>query len=670
MARSDRRSLVWLPVLAAVAVALARLPVLLAHQDSHFPFELFSGSVAAALIDGLHLDLPTLTVIPHIRGGPLFGVLAAPLFVLLGETLLVLKLVPLLWHALAAGLTVLLLHLAVGRSAARVGTCLLICATPLIAKLSVLGLASHLESAVPSLWALLVWCPLVAGRWEGRLAHGLFGLALGFGSFFHLQSLLLCLILLGLLALRHPRRLWFRCLPLLLGVVIGVLPQLLFQAADFEVGQTLMGKVSRQTPAHFAPGPYGEVCAFGWENKATGLAMHGLAPVLEFDAESPLLRKLLSYGYSTALLVGAAWAVWRSRRPLADLLRKPFSSGGVAPDLTVALILHCCAVGLLFVISGIQVELWFVGTGLAGRRLAPLCMSLVILASIGLARREERPRWPFQYLLIAVLLICGTVGTVLASQGTEAARLTHRGERYEWFGRQLEHEVEGDPRQMIELIRRIDRGDFRFAHMRFSVRGFGLKSESPLQSQVREARKALPLRLGPMFALNALGRRWGEDVKLLQMLRVDKVIATLLPVERRAFLHGIGQGLMLYWSRPSVSATPGVIHPLLPYLANNLPKRWAGVIFEGMGFSRGQVYDPYNHYMAREIGELGQLNPRLKKPLLRGFGWGHRQRYVVPPVTLPDGLPLVEQLSPEDLEAYLEGYLGQVLPPEAGVLGR
>lgn len=668
MQRRDNRTSPWLPILAAVAVALARLPVLFAHQDSHFPFELFSGNVAAALLDGLHLDLANLTIIPHIRGGPLFGLLATPLFAVFGETLLVLKLVPLLWHAFAAGLTVLLLQLTVGRSAARVGTCLLICATPLIAKLSVLGLASHLESAVPSLLALLVWCPLVAGRWDGRLAHGLFGLALGFAAFFHLQSLLLCLILLGLLALRHPRRLAKRSPALVLGLAVGVLPQLLFQAADLSVGQSILGNVAHQAPAHFAPGPYGEVCEFGWAEKAASLAMHGLAPLLEFDVESPRLRNLLSYSYSLALLVGASWAVWRSRRALADLVRHPFTSRGVAPDLTVALILHCCAVLLLFVISGLQAELWFVGTGLAGRRLAPLCMSLVILAAIGLARGKHGMRWPLQYFLIGVLLLCGTVGTVLASQSSEAARLPHRGERYEWFGRQLEFHADRDPQRLIELIRRVDRGDPGFAHMRFAVHSFGLSAERPLKSQLKIVRSASPARLGPVFAMNALGRRWGESIELLQLLRTDQLIDNMLPIERQAFLHGVGQGLMLYWSRPSMSETPGEIHPLLPYLADHLPKPWAGAIFEGLGFSRGSVYDPYNHYMARELVELGQLDQRLKSFLFRGFGWGHRQRYVTPPETLPMGLPIVDQLAPADLEAYLTGYLGQKLPMESASL--
>lgn len=669
MVRRDSRLSLWLPLWAGLAVAAARLPVLLAHQDSHFPFELFSGNVAAALLDGLRLDLPQLTIIPHIRGGPLFGLLAAPLFAALGETLAVLKLVPLLWHALAAALIVRLLLLNVGRSAAKVATCLLICATPLIAKLSVLGLASHLESAVPSLLALLIWCPLVAGRRDGPWAHGLFGLALGFAAFFHLQSLLLCLILLGLLILRRPRQLLSGLPALLLGAVVGASPQLLFQAADLSLGQSILGDVAHQGPANFAPGPFGEVCAFGWADKATSLAMHGLAPLLEYDVESPLLRNLLAYGYSGALLLGAAWAAWRSRRALGDLLRHPFGSAGEAPDLTVALVLHCFTVGALFVVSGLQAELWFVGTGLAGRRLAPLYVSMLVLAAVGLARCHNGQRRPLQSLLLGVLLLSGAVGTVLASQSSEAARRSHRGERYEWFGRQLEYHAQRDPRRLVELIRRIDRGDPRFAHMRFTVRCFDLTSEEPLQDQLPAARAARPLRVGPVFAVNALGREWGEDIQLLQMLRADELLDSLRPIERQAFLHGVGQGLALFWSRPSMSETPGVIHPLLPYLAGHLPPAWAGTIFEGLGFARGQVYDPYNHYMGREIEELGQLDERFRGDLFRGFGWGHRQRYVVPPETLPEGLPIVDQLAPDDLSAYLSGYLGHQFPAESVLLG-
>lgn len=669
-AAPERRSL--LPLWAALAVVAARLPVLLAHQDSHYPFELFSGNVAAALLDGLQLDLSRLTIIPHIRGGPVFGLLGTPLFALFGETLLVLKLVPLAWHALSVALMVALLARHGGRSAAWAGLGLALCAPPLLAKLSVLGLASHLEALLPALLALLAWSSIVQGQRTARSAWVRLGLAVGFCSFFHLQALLLCLILLALLLLRYPQRLLSGSLPLLLGLALTASPQLLFEGQDLSLGQSVMGKTPHQSVANTSSGPIGEVALFERPAKALLMATAGMAPMLEYAAEPHWARVGLSHAWWFALLLAAGRGAWRSRQSLLNLLRQPFASDGTAPDLGCVLALHALAVAVLFVASGVQANLWFVGTGMASRRLIPMLMSLLMLAALGCARRgSDSARSDLvRRATLGVLLLCGALGSLQAGSSDGAARLPHRGEHYEWFVPQLDHHVEGDAEQLVELVRRVDRGDPRFASLRYPLRCFELSSQQPLLLQLARARAALPATTAPLFAVTALGRAWGQDDRLLQMLARDELLSTFTQLERSAFLHGVGLGLSASWPRASASDSPGTIHPVLPYLARELPDAPRAAIFEGLGFSRGQVYDPYNHYMARELGELSQLAEPMRSDLLRGFGWGYRQRYVTPPTQLPAGLSVLSRIAQSDQPSFLEGLLGRSLPEEAATLAR
>jgi len=667
---TGRRSLP-LPFLAALAVLAARLPVLLAHQDSHYPFELFSGNVAAALLDGLNLELSRLTIIPHIRGGPLFGLMGAPLFALFGESLVVLKLVPLIWHAITMALAVALLGRYGGRSAAWAGLGLAVCAPPLLAKLSVLGLASHLESYLPALLALLAWTPIVQARRTDRTAWIRLGLAVGFSSFFHLQALLPCLILLALLLLRCPRRLGSGSLPLLCGLLLAAAPQLLFEGHDLSLGLSVMGKAPHQSVANTTPGPIGEVALFERPAKALLMGSQGMAPMLEYSAEPAWARVALSHLWWIALLLAAARGAWRSRQSLVDLVRRPFAADSAVPDLGTVLVVHSLVVGVLFVSGGLQANLWFVGTGMASRRLIPMLMSLLLLAALGCSRRNPSSSRDenVRRVLLGVLLVCGAIGSVQAGSWNRAARVPHRGEYYEWFVPQLDHHADGDPKQLVELVRRVDRGDPRFASLRYPLRCFDLSSQEPLLLQLARARAALPATIAPLFALTSLGRAWGRDDRLPQMLANEELLSSLTDLERSAFLHGVGLGLAPKWTRASASDTPGTIHPVLPYLGQQLPADTLPAIFEGLGFSRGQVHDPYNHYMARELDELSQLTAPLRSDLLRGFGWGYRQRYASPPGEVPDGLSVLSHIAPADQPDFLEALLGQSLPDEAEPLG-
>ncbi|MFT7465446.1 MAG: hypothetical protein ACI9EF_003813, partial [Pseudohongiellaceae bacterium] len=208
---SSRLGRLWrapltLPLLFLVAVLWVRVPVLLSHLDSWYPFEIHAGSIATALLDGLDLSWGPLTVVPHIRGGVLLGLILVPAYALFGISSLVFKATVLFWQGGTVALMVYVLARFFSRRVAAVFGTLMLFAPPVTAKLSVLGLASHMESPLFSLLALLpFWAMTIEGRFSRWRWFG-FGAAVGFAGFFHLQALLPSLLLLGLLVVMETRR--------------------------------------------------------------------------------------------------------------------------------------------------------------------------------------------------------------------------------------------------------------------------------------------------------------------------------------------------------------------------------------------------------------------------------------------------------------------------------
>lgn len=653
-----------LPLLFLLAVLLARLPLLFAQLGTWYPYEVFSGTVATALLDGLRLHVPSLTVIEHIRGGPFFGLLLVPFYALLGPTAFAMKLLPLLWQAVTVALLVALGQRFFSRATAVTLGLVFLCAPPVFAKLAVLGFASHSESTL--LHVLLFWqfLEITLRARTGWARYALFGLLLGFSAFFHLQALLGGLILLALLVVQAPRATLRGALPLLLAAALGASPTLLFEVGDARIVDFVLSGVETRDAVVYST-DVGELPGarshYGWRQMARALARHGLGPLLEFSGLPVAAVKALAHVCGVALLLAVLAALWRERAGLLALPRRLLRRGEVPVSPLAFFVLHAATVLLLFMKSNLALNFWASGSGLESRRPTPMLFSLLVLAAFGLAPRPGQRRSRAAWLLLVVLCGAGAVGTAAVSRSTEAMRLMLRGECYEWMLPQIEHHAQRDPAAIVETIRQVDRGDPRFATLRFDV-GLGYPAV-PLETNLARANN-IARNGGGLRAwhLAAVGRATGSQSIEVRRLAGSAALQALPPAERTLLLHAVGRALSGILPRDARPAAA-----LLGRLVEGLPPDDARAVLEGYGFVVGHPYCPYRGYHRERLRAGAELPAAAAEAFFRGFGWGHRQRFVVPPEELPDGLPELDLVPPAHHQAFLDGWLGRVLPAEATV---
>lgn len=653
-----------LPGLFVLGVIAVRVPVMLAHLDSWYPFEIFSGNVAAALLDGVSLDVPHLYIIAHIRGGALFGVLAAPLYWALGSSTLAMKLVPLLWNALAVGLLVAVVRKHFSRRGAIAVGLVFLLPSPLFAKLSTMVFASHMESALLTLVALhLFFSMTIQGQW-GRGRFALFGLVLGLSASFHMQSLMAGLIMAGLLVLAQPRRCLAGVLPALLCAAIGAAPTQLFAGGDAHIGTALFG--TRPSTVR-AVGDGGAMLYTGIDNKLKAALNEGMAPLLEFGELGPSAGPSAAHLYSALLAVGCLLLLWRERRGLLALPGRLLPGDQASLSPVTFFVLHALAVGVLFILSIMPLESWFVGTGMNGRRLVPMIFSVMIMGALGLVPKDEaEPMSWFGKGALATLCLLGAWGSWASGQSTEASRMEQRGECYEWFVAQITHETGNDLPAGFDLLAEIDHGDWRFATLRYR-----LPSTLPLKAKLAaRLRWALQDDGRPeltLLRLTLLGRQLGMTPKALPALAGSDEFQVLPAEQRAALFHGVGLGTP--HPRPVTDKTLGVVPPVLRQLLVSTEGQNRVAALEGFGFEMGFVFEPYNEQLVRRVIELDALDQNSIRALCRGFGWGCRQRYVDPPERVPVGLRAADIVPEAGRVAFVAGFTGERLPAEAAVLG-
>jgi hypothetical protein len=625
---SDNRRPGLIALVCGLAVLAARLPVALAHQDTWYPFEVHAGTIACALLDGVDLDLARLPIVAHIRGSVLFGLLLVPLYALGGASSLTLKLLPTLWHAGTVALLAGLLARYHSRRAAWCAGLLFLCAPPMLQKLSVLGLASHLESALPTLCTWGAWLAWTRdGATRGRALR--FGAALGCSAFFHLQALLPSLLLLGLLVLRERARLWSAHGLWLSGAALlcGA-PAFLF---DGGAAVLLFSGVFTEDS-----GAAGDVGGFA---KLARLAGGDLARALEFGGSAPPLDAWLGPLFVAGMALGALCGFAALRQHGRGTLFFP---------------LHALLVAALYAASnlGVVEEL---GTGATNRHLAPMLVSLLAFAASGAVVARVGTA---TVLVVAAL---GAAGYPAVVRGSASARTPQRGECYEWFVRQLANPARGDAQSFAELLERIDRGDERLRPLRFAAPLTGLESRAQALLEAPAATDPGALDLAQRLEWSALGRHLSGRVDALAVAARDGHLDALTPRAREALMHGVGLALQPPRARLGLEAVHAFVATLQEHLAQ-FSATDARAMLEGYGAQIGQVFDPYNRNLARTV----QLHAALQTPHAeafgRGLGWGARQRYLRPPTSLPAGLALPSLLNARARAAFESAFTGRELP--------
>lgn len=649
--RAAPRNAFLLAALCFVTIVIVRWPVLLAHQDTWYPFEVHAGTIALSLLDGVELDVAKLPIVPHARGCVLFGVLLAPLYAAFGASAVLMKTLALVWHAATIALLVALFHRAGKRGAALAAAILFAFAPPMLAKLSTIGLASHLESMLFFVGAIACVRALASSR-SVASALGL-GLVVGGAGFFHLQSLLPCLLMLAL-SLPALRAAGLRAIAAtILGIALASAPAFQFSGGNLALLDVSLGSAPSEEDADAdAPGANPRPLP-----KLRDLLVHDFAYALEYG-EIGEHGTWIGGVVSAAIVLLGLLGAWRDRGAIGSFLRVLLKKAAEAPPLALCFVLHAAGVLALYLVSHARHQ-EEIGAGLTNRHLAPVYFSCLAAAALGIGSLR-------QHLCVVIALLLAVPGIVaLGSIATpsEAQRLAHRGECYEWYVAQLHPDSRARPEQAAALVERIDRGDERFRPLRFRLNllapSVGVAEDARTFGKRLRALGELPPDVRN-YAFVDLGRRAAPAI-----LVFDESWSAALEgntaTERAWVLRGIGLGIEA--PRLNIRARGGTeLAPRIRRLLRQAAPADADAILEGLGFQLGAVFEPYNVNLRSRMATLDFLPADRAPALWRGIGWGAAQRYLVPPPTAPQGLVLFEFVPASSRNAFLEGFTGHRAP--------
>jgi hypothetical protein len=394
------------------AVVGLRLAVVLtgSHLISHSE-ELYRGTIAREVLEGLHAPLWSYQA-DHYSGGSLVvGLLAAPAIALFGPRLFALKLVAIAFAAATAAVAVQFLARRYGVRAALAGAVLFVMPPPGLVQLQSLAKGFHTESPLFTLASLSA---LFAFVYDGRRRRWLFAAAFAGGlgvSFTPIAALGLVGVVVTWLVVERGRPRGADALIFALGVGVGMAPALVYVAAHgLAPGPPSLAEVFSGTAEPFAvrlakiPARVAKLIVLALPLSA-GFPDLGRIPGLMLSS----LYAALAYGAAAILLAREPGQV-RGRGPAARLLALPAA---------VFVVIYACTP--IAIPTGTSA--W------AARHLAPLQVLGLLLVAVAAARIRQG------MVILAVLTLLGGLGhaKLLASEPPGLAWL-ERADSYYHLG--------------------------------------------------------------------------------------------------------------------------------------------------------------------------------------------------------------------------------------------
>lgn len=635
-----------LPALVVALLGLRVATILTSIESVSFFEELYRGTIAKELVEGLKAPLWMYQADHYQTGSLVVGVLAAPLFSVFGPTLLSLKAVPLLFSAALVVLLFVFLDRFFGRASAVIGAGLVILAPPWPTALSLLAIGFHTESVLFTVLILIGWYTFAFGQRRRGLGLSLFGLASGLGiSFTYVTAATAAGCLASWPVLRpRCRRRWIAAL--VAGFVIGLLPWLLYNLIHDFAGLRFGVGVFADTRAT-TPGP--ELTRLG--RKAAALLIAALPRSYGFERLASIPGQVLSYLYFVVVFVVISW----------DVVRKPEHLRKLLPIL-----LSAAAFVIAFVLSGYDVPYGWIDS----RFLAPLHLMLVLMVAAGVAGSHRR--WA-----VVVLLVLGLAGQwMLLGRAVPSNLRQYRGYAYLQLGElwylRLRPESATFPamRAMLERLNDIDR--------RFTYWGAFDRQQSEWSDVVSVVRRigAVPSPYRIYFAGVAgetAGRRAIMNARDLEVLTASmsleerehflvgyiRAASETIPVGEywRAFgeRHPTLRGWLdfdLGWSigRACGDATRGATCAESIEVARSLSADRQAQVYRGLGRWKGASWTRPDTLDETRVGP--SVPSAFEREIGWGIGWAVRDRFREDRARTLDWL---DRLQPADRAAAREG---------------
>lgn len=466
---SDARTSVRRPlfVLGALTLVLELLIVLCPgpHLSERWVLaeELHKGNIAHEVLAGPVLPLLDYHHVPNAGGTLVVGLGAVPFFAVLGETLLAVRLVPILFDLATVLFFVLVLERLAGRRAAWIGGTLLAIATPGYALIAVTSEGSHTENNAPTFACVLLWLLLrtdaagPASRAPRRLGIAFaLGVVAGFALYFG-YMVAIALAALAVVEFACDRRCFLRpsFAAFVPGLLLGLAPWFAYNARNGFEGTKLYGA----SPERLFE--VSRVLSGAWARVASLVAAY--LPDSFFFVDVPHLpRTLLDWTYYVGLLalvvLGVRRVVARARAARREAGTWSAACARV-PELVLVAYLP------LFVVAYALVDVYqaWMSIDIAhdGRYVTPLYPFLVALAALG---ADAAWSSPFARGSVRVLAAVGVVGVLAVCdfrRAGEGAALP--GTSREEFARWIAWRYKTDERRMDlvvdGLVRRGDRDE-------------------------------------------------------------------------------------------------------------------------------------------------------------------------------------------------------------------
>lgn len=277
--------------------------------------ELYRGTIAKELIEGLKMPLWDYQADVYSGGSLVVGLLAAPLFKILGPSLFALKLVPLFFAAAALSLLFYFFLRFFGFRAAVFAALFLIFCPPDFAQFSLVAMGYHSESVFFSVLILFLFYRLWYGSKNGWNA-AFCGLACGLGIWFtNITGITVLTVLLAWIRIDRPG--FFRGLPrFLVFFAAGMTPWLAYNTAHGWKGLEFVVAAFVRLYKNDVVGPTLELSPL----KIARLLLRGIPLSYSFSDLGPIPGWFFCYLYYGAAVLSLVFlAVYRKKESVSKL---------------------------------------------------------------------------------------------------------------------------------------------------------------------------------------------------------------------------------------------------------------------------------------------------------------------------------------------------------------
>ena len=577
---TDRRD--YLPFISIIiAFFIVRLSILFLAMDKLiYTEEGARALIAKQLISGPLVPFFDLQVDSYSGGSLVVGLLMAPLFKLLGQNLISVKLVAVLFSFATVVALYLFCKRFFNRRVAIIASLLFILSPPFFTKYSLITMGFHTESILFSILLIFIFFEIFFNNKKNAFHFIILGLIGGFGLWFtYIFSITLFTCVLFWFLLDRGFFLRKNFFVFLFSFICGFSPWIYYNLSHGFKGLHL-GK--RELLPSFST----EHLIFSLA-KLKNLFLCDIKNSFFFENLTPLDSDYLSSFYYLIFILSFVVLFWFNRRSLYSLIRRfiPARRFQITNIHTLkeSFFLICVAIfSLIFSLSNFQVntKIGFVGY----RYLFPLYPFIFILIALFINKIQERKQKGYAFVSGFTLIILLSIGLAnnlkfisFNSTGIRSFDIDYANIDIISLGGKIGWHYGGDMNKCISLINRLEE------QYRFSLyEGLGA----------------------------VIGSRFGNDL--------DKCIGLINRVEEKykfPLCRGWGSGIGYRFGNDTYKCID---------LINRVEKRYRFHFCEGLGFSIGWQFGNKTNKCIRLINRVGE---RYRFPLCRGVGCGLGSRF-------------------------------------------